>query len=94
MIEPQANQDAARALELRELLTNANHAYYVLDSPVINDAIYDKLYRELIELEKTNPELIYRVCFFVSICPGYLLELLFSFSNIYSQKKLIQPKFL
>ncbi|KGG14543.1 MULTISPECIES: NAD-dependent DNA ligase LigA [unclassified Prochlorococcus] len=47
-----------RTAELRSLLNKANHAYFVLDSPFIEDAVYDRLYRELIELEKQYPALI------------------------------------
>ncbi len=47
-----------RAEELRSFLNKANHAYYVLDSPLMEDVVYDKLYRELIDLEKQNPDLI------------------------------------
>ena len=43
-----------RAAELRSLLNRAAHAYYVLDKPVLEDAIYDRLYRELLELEQTD----------------------------------------
>ena len=52
------NQYSQRAKELRSLLNKANHSYYVLDSPEIADSIYDQLYRELIEIENTNPSLI------------------------------------
>ena len=48
---------AARAAELRRLLERANHAYYVLDKPEISDAEYDRLFRELQELEAQHPEL-------------------------------------
>jgi len=48
---------AARAAELRRLLERANHAYYVLDKPEISDAEYDRLFRELQELEAKHPEL-------------------------------------
>jgi DNA ligase (NAD+) len=48
---------AARAAELRELLTRANHAYFVLDTPVMEDAEFDRLLRELRELEEAHPEL-------------------------------------
>ena len=41
-----------RAAELRQLLNRAGHAYYVLDAPVMEDAVYDRLYRELLELEQ------------------------------------------
>ncbi|HGY5534884.1 MAG TPA: DNA ligase LigA-related protein, partial [Prochlorococcus sp.] len=40
-----------RAAELRHLLNKAAHAYYVLDKPQMEDAVYDRLYRELLELE-------------------------------------------
>jgi len=46
-----------RAAELRQLLNRAGHAYYVLDAPVMEDAVYDRLYRELLELEQNNPGL-------------------------------------
>ena len=46
-----------RSTELRELLNRAAHAYYVLDAPVMEDAVYDRLYRELLELEQANPSL-------------------------------------
>ena len=48
---------AARAAELRRLIERANHAYYVLDTPEISDAEYDRLFRELQELEAKHPEL-------------------------------------
>lgn len=44
--------------ELRQLLQQASYAYYVLDSPIIEDAVYDRLYRELQELETQYPELV------------------------------------
>jgi len=57
---PQKADDSRhrRAGELRGLLTRASHEYYVLDSPTIPDAQYDKLFRELQELEKAFPECI------------------------------------
>ncbi|NDA75693.1 MAG: NAD-dependent DNA ligase LigA, partial [Synechococcaceae bacterium WB8_3_299] len=48
----------ARYEELRRVLSQAAHAYYVLDSPAMEDAVYDRLYRELLELEAANPGLI------------------------------------
>src|SRR5215212_9670158 len=42
---------------LRELLHQHAHRYYVLDQPEIPDAEYDKLFRELQELEARYPEL-------------------------------------
>ena len=35
-----------------------DYCYYVLDAPEIPDAEYDRLYRELIELEARNPQLV------------------------------------
>ena len=37
-----------RAGELCALLNRAAHAYYVLDAPVMEDPVYDRLYRELL----------------------------------------------
>jgi len=48
---------AARAAELRRLIERANHAYYVLDKPAMSDAEYDRLFRELQDLEAKHPEL-------------------------------------
>ncbi|GFE70472.1 hypothetical protein CFPU101_30820 [Chroococcus sp. FPU101] len=47
-----------RANQLREQLQKASYAYYVLDNPIMEDAVYDQLYRELQELENQYPELI------------------------------------
>lgn len=49
---------APRAAELRQLLNRAAHAYYVLDAPVMEDPVYDRLYRELLDLETADPALI------------------------------------
>ena len=48
---------AARAAELRRILEKANHAYYILDKPEMSDAEYDRLFRELHDLEAKNPGL-------------------------------------
>jgi DNA ligase (NAD+) len=53
-----APPNQARAGELRQLLQRAAHAYYVLDAPEMEDSVYDRLYRELLELEAAHPELI------------------------------------
>ncbi|WP_114991020.1 NAD-dependent DNA ligase LigA [Synechococcus sp. UW179A] len=53
-----SNQFSERAAELRQLLTRAAHAYYVLDAPELEDAVYDQLYRELLDLETAHPELV------------------------------------
>ena len=42
--------------ELRNLIQYHRHRYYVLDSPVISDAEYDELKRELEQLEAEYPE--------------------------------------
>ncbi|MGB9667430.1 MAG: NAD-dependent DNA ligase LigA [Thermosulfidibacteraceae bacterium] len=47
-----------RIEELRELINYHNYRYYVLNDPVISDAEYDELFRELVELEKRFPEFI------------------------------------
>src|SRR5437870_5308730 len=49
--------EAERAEELRRQLREANHRYYVLDAPTLSDAEYDRLFRELQELEEKHPEL-------------------------------------
>ena len=43
---------------LRQLLHHHAHRYYVLDDPELPDAEYDKLFRELQELEIAHPELL------------------------------------
>ncbi len=48
----------ARAAELRTLLHEANHRYYVLDQPTLSDAEYDRALRELQALEEEHPELV------------------------------------
>lgn len=47
-----------RAEELRELLTRYGYEYYTLDNPTVSDFEYDRLMRELIEIESENPELV------------------------------------
>ena len=47
-----------RIQELSNLLVEANYRYYVLDDPQMPDFEYDKLLRELEDLEKANPHLI------------------------------------
>ena len=48
---------AERAAELRHTLETANHEYYILDAPRLSDAEYDRLLRELKEIERDHPEL-------------------------------------
>ena len=51
------SQLSARADELRQQLERANHQYYVLDAPELSDAEYDRMFRELQQLEANHPEL-------------------------------------
>jgi DNA ligase (NAD+) len=46
-----------RVLELREQIEKHNRQYYALDAPLIPDAEYDRLFRELQALETEHPEL-------------------------------------
>jgi DNA ligase (NAD+) len=46
-----------RAEELRREIEGHNHRYYVLDDPSVSDAEYDKLFRELADLEAAHPGL-------------------------------------
>ncbi len=45
---------AERAKTLREALHRANYRYYVLDDPEISDAEYDRMLRELMDLEEAH----------------------------------------
>ena len=47
-----------KIIQLREQLQKAGYAYYVLDNPIMEDAVYDKLYRQLQDIEAEHPELI------------------------------------
>lgn len=46
-----------RVAQLRGLIEQYSHQYYVLDAPTVPDAEYDRLFRELQELEAQHPEL-------------------------------------
>src|SRR5262249_42319866 len=46
-----------RAEKLRKLIDHHNHRYYVMDDPEITDAEYDRLLRELMDLEARHPAL-------------------------------------
>ena len=46
-----------RIKELTEILSDANYRYYVLDDPRMPDFEYDRLLRELEDLENANPDL-------------------------------------
>lgn len=54
----QPSSAAARVAQLRAELDAHAHRYYVLDEPTIPDSEYDKLFRELQDLEAAHPELL------------------------------------
>ena len=47
-----------RVEELRREINRHNHRYFVLDDPEISDSQYDRLMRELREIEERHPELV------------------------------------
>ena len=46
-----------KALQLRQILHRYAHAYYTLDAPEVPDAEYDRLFRQLQEIEQQHPSL-------------------------------------
>ncbi len=54
---PAPSEVRKRVEELRDRLNEHNYRYYVLDAPVVSDAQYDRMLRELQELEAAHPEL-------------------------------------
>lgn len=61
MAKGQAHIDSvdpeARIAELVDLIHKYDHHYYVLDAPLVSDAEYDRLFRELEALERAHPDL-------------------------------------
>jgi DNA ligase (NAD+) len=49
---------AQQMQQLREQLQKASYAYYVLDQPVMEDQVYDRLYRQLQQLEGQYPHYV------------------------------------
>ncbi len=47
-----------RVNQLKLQVQKASYAYYVLDNPIMEDSVYDQLYRELQTLENNYPELV------------------------------------
>ncbi len=47
-----------RIQQLRDQIEHHNYLYYILDSPEISDAEYDRLMRELVALENQHPKLV------------------------------------
>lgn len=54
-ITPEITQ---KVIQLRDELQKASYAYYVLDNPLMEDSVYDQLYRQLQDLETEYPDLI------------------------------------
>lgn len=55
---PQTADFVSNVSQLREEIERYDHAYYVLDAPLVPDAEYDRLFRELQALEAQHPELL------------------------------------
>jgi DNA ligase (NAD+) len=55
MTKEEARKQISR---LRESISHHNHLYYVLDSPEVSDAEYDRLLRRLSDLEEKFPGLV------------------------------------
>src|SRR5688572_7004147 len=53
-----AKSAARRAGQLRDEINGHDYRYYVLDEPAVPDAEYDRLMKELREIEAAHPELI------------------------------------
>ncbi len=89
---------AERIEQLRDQIRYHNYRYYVLNDPVVSDAEYDRLLRELEELEAAHPELVtpdsptQRVGAPVSdqFAPVRHLEPMFSLDNAFSVDELEQ----
>ena len=56
MSEAMSSQIRHKIQELSESIKDHQFKYYVLDDPAISDAQFDKLWKELIELEKKYPQ--------------------------------------
>jgi DNA ligase (NAD+) len=49
---------ASRLIVLKDEIRRHDYLYYVKDRPEISDSQYDRLFRELVELEQAHPELV------------------------------------
>ena len=58
MNESNSGSAEKRVRDLRDQIAEHNYRYYVLADPSVPDAEYDRLLRELEELEQSHPELI------------------------------------
>ncbi len=50
------NNQQQRYLDLKSLIRKYDYHYYTLDQPLVSDQEYDRLYQELMEIEKTHLE--------------------------------------
>lgn len=55
---PVSKSPEQRHAELTRAIRAHDYRYYVLDDPVVSDREYDRLYRELVELEVEHPHLV------------------------------------
>jgi DNA ligase (NAD+) len=58
MVKKRKDNIGRRIEELREIIREHDRRYYLQNDPKISDIEYDTLYRELKELEESNPKLI------------------------------------
>src|ERR1017187_6266877 len=58
MLPMNLNEAKARHAQLVEEIRQHDHAYYVLAQPTVSDREYDRLYHELLDLEKQFPQLV------------------------------------
>ncbi|WP_163653718.1 NAD-dependent DNA ligase LigA [Listeria sp. PSOL-1] len=49
-------EEKKRYQEIKELLLEYSHEYYVEDNPTVEDAVYDKYMQELLQIEKKHPD--------------------------------------
>ncbi len=56
-VERNVDQVAARVADLRKEIEHHNYLYHVLNTPEVSDEEYDRLFRELLQLEAEYPEL-------------------------------------
>lgn len=52
-----SQQIAEQIAQLSKQLQQYNHEYYVLDQPTVPDAEYDRVFKQLLQLEEAHPEL-------------------------------------
>ena len=55
---PSSIADRDRLTQLTAQIRHHDYLYYVKDQPEVSDGEYDRLFRELVELEQKHPELI------------------------------------